>query len=54
LARVVSPALVGRDEELSVLEDALLSALRGDGGVTVIGGEAGSGKSTSSSSPQPR
>src|SRR5262252_2253352 len=45
VARVVSPALVGREAELSLLEDALLSALRGDGGVVVLGGEAGMGKS---------
>jgi len=45
VARVVSPALVGRDAELSLLEDALLSALRGEGGVVVLGGEAGMGKS---------
>ncbi len=36
--------MVGRDDELSILEDALLSALRGDGGAVVIGGEAGMGK----------
>ena len=44
LARVLCPTLVGRDTELSVLEDSLLSALRGDGGVVVVGGEAGMGK----------
>ncbi len=44
LSRVLSPVLVGRDSELSELEDALLSALRGDGGVVVVGGEAGMGK----------
>ena len=37
--------MVGRDEELSIVEDALLSALRGDGGAVVVGGEAGVGKS---------
>src|SRR6266853_1511939 len=41
---LVSAAMVGRDDELSILEDALLSALRGDGGAVVIGGEAGMGK----------
>lgn len=44
LSRVLSPILVGRDAELSTLEDALLSALRGDGGVVIVGGEAGMGK----------
>lgn len=36
--------MVGRDSDLSTLEDALLSALRGDGGVVIVGGEAGMGK----------
>ncbi len=44
LSRVLSPIQVGRDSELSTLEDALLSALRGDGGVVIVGGEAGMGK----------
>src|ERR1051325_6309540 len=44
LARVLSPVLIGRDAELSTLEDALLSAMRGDGGVVIVGGEAGMGK----------
>ncbi len=44
LSRVLSPVLIGRDSELSELEDALLSALRGDGGVVIVGGEAGMGK----------
>ncbi|HSS62579.1 MAG TPA: AAA family ATPase [Candidatus Limnocylindrales bacterium] len=44
LSRVLSPILVGRDSDLSTLEDALLSALRGDGGVVIVGGEAGMGK----------
>jgi class 3 adenylate cyclase len=44
VARVLCPTLVGRDAELSRLEDALLSALRGDGGVMIVGGEAGMGK----------
>jgi class 3 adenylate cyclase len=45
LARVICPDLVGRDDELSILEDALLSALRGDSEAMVLGGEAGMGKS---------
>jgi class 3 adenylate cyclase len=44
LSRVLCPTLVGRDAELSRLEDSLLSALRGDGGVVIVGGEAGTGK----------
>ena len=44
LARVLCPSLIGREFELSTLEDALLSALRGDGGVVIVGGEAGMGK----------
>lgn len=44
LSRVLSPTMVGRDSELSALEDALLAALRGDGGVVIVGGEAGMGK----------
>ena len=44
LARVLCPDLIGRDVELSVLEDALLATLRGDGRVMIIGGEAGMGK----------
>lgn len=44
LSRVLSPTMVGRDSELSTLEDALLRALRGDGGVVIVGGEAGMGK----------
>jgi class 3 adenylate cyclase/tetratricopeptide (TPR) repeat protein len=44
LSRVLCPTLVGREAELSELEDALLSALRGEGGVVIVGGEAGTGK----------
>src|ERR1700694_5957151 len=44
LARVLCEELVGRESEISLLEDALLAALRGDGGVVIIGGEAGMGK----------
>jgi len=33
VARVVCPAFIGRDSELSLLEDPLQSALPGDGGV---------------------
>jgi class 3 adenylate cyclase len=44
LQRVLSPVLVGRQEELSQLEDALLSANRGDGRFVLLAGEAGIGK----------
>src|ERR1700674_5305588 len=44
LARVLCEELVGRVSEISLLEDALLAALRGDGGVVIVGGEAGMGK----------
>ena len=45
VARVACPVLIGRESELSLLEDSLLSAIRGEGGVVVLGGEAGMGKS---------
>jgi class 3 adenylate cyclase len=44
LQRVLSPVLVGRQDELSQLEDALLSANRGDGSFVLLAGEAGIGK----------
>jgi class 3 adenylate cyclase len=42
--RVLAPVLVGRQEELSQLEDALLAANRGDGRFVLLAGEAGIGK----------
>ena len=42
--RTLCPILVGRESEISLLEDALLATLRGDGGVVIVGGEAGMGK----------
>jgi class 3 adenylate cyclase len=44
ISRVLSPVLVGRQQELSELEDALLSANRGDGRFVLLAGEAGIGK----------
>ena len=44
LARVLCEVLVGRESEISLLEDAMLATLRGDGGVVIVGGEAGAGK----------
>ena len=42
--RALCPVLVGRSEELSVLEDALLAANRGQGSVVALAGDAGLGK----------
>ena len=42
--RALCPVLVGRAEELSVLEDALLAANRGQGSVVALAGDAGLGK----------
>jgi class 3 adenylate cyclase len=42
--RALCPVLVRRDEELSILEDALLSAHRGESRFVVLAGEAGVGK----------
>ncbi len=44
LQRVLSPVLVGRQAELSQLEDALLSVNRGEGRFVLLTGEAGIGK----------
>jgi len=45
ITRAVCRILVGREEELSSLEDALLAACRGQGSVVVLAGDAGIGKS---------
>jgi predicted ATPase/class 3 adenylate cyclase len=44
LDRVLCPRLVGRDEQLFALEDALLAAHRGESRFVALGGEAGLGK----------
>jgi class 3 adenylate cyclase len=44
MERVLCPILIGRDAELSQLEDALLSANRGEGQVVLLAGDAGVGK----------
>ena len=42
--RALCPVLIGREEQLTLLEDALLSARRGEGSVVALAGEAGVGK----------
>ena len=42
--RALCPVLIGREEPLTLLEDALLSARRGEGSVVALAGEAGVGK----------
>lgn len=44
IERALCPVLVGREEELTVLEDSLLAAARGEGHVVVLAGDAGLGK----------
>ena len=44
MQRALSPILIGRERELGVLEDTLLTASRGDARVALIAGEAGMGK----------
>src|ERR687885_748424 len=44
LERALCPTLVGRDEQLFALEDALLAAHRGESRFVALGGEAGMGK----------
>src|SRR6267143_559252 len=45
ITRAVCRILVGREDELSTLEDALLSACRGEGSVVVLAGDTSKGKS---------
>jgi class 3 adenylate cyclase len=42
--RVLCPTLIGREDQLFVLEDALLTAHRGESRFVALGGEAGMGK----------
>src|ERR1044071_2592707 len=42
--RVLCPSLIGREDQLFVLEDALLAAHRGESRFVALGGEAGMGK----------
>jgi MoxR-like ATPase len=39
--RALCPVLVGREAQLSQIEDALLAANRGDGQIVILAGEAG-------------
>src|SRR2546430_17141434 len=45
MERVGCPVLIGREIELTDLEDALLAANRGDGQIVLLAGGAGVGKS---------
>lgn len=42
---VICPVLIGRDEHLRLLHEAIARAARGGGGVVLVSGEAGIGKS---------
>ena len=44
VASALCPRLIGRDDQLFVLEDALLAAHRGESRAVAVGGEAGMGK----------
>ena len=44
VATTLCPVLVGRERELTELEDALLAAIRGEGRMLLLGGDAGMGK----------
>jgi len=44
ITSALCPVLVQRDDQLAILEDALLAARRGDGRFVVLSGEAGIGK----------
>ena len=44
IEQALCPTIVGREHEADALEDALLDALRGDGRLALLAGEAGLGK----------
>src|SRR5919204_276501 len=44
IQRALCPVLIGREDELSAVEDALLAANRGHGRLVLLGGDAGLGK----------
>jgi predicted ATPase len=44
MERALCPVLIGREPELTELEDALLAANRGEGQIALLAGEAGLGK----------
>ena len=44
IQQVVCPVIIGREREVTLLEDALLAANRGEGQIVVLAGEAGLGK----------
>jgi AAA ATPase domain len=52
--RTLCPILVGRESELTALEDALIDAARADGRLVVIAGDAGMGKTRLTSEAQGR
>lgn len=54
IERALCPALVGREGELTILEDTLLDAHRGEGQVVILAGEAGLGKTRLASELQKR
>ena len=44
IEQALCPTIIGREREADALEDALLDALRGDGRLALLAGEAGLGK----------
>ena len=44
IEQALCPTIIGRHREADALEDALLDALRGDGRLALLAGEAGLGK----------